>query len=285
MMNWLCETYIVDQRPSYHYRVIGNRYQPDVPIHRTRRQPGPETVNHISLVFLHAAGMFKECFEPVIELLFDEYSFNPGKALVIDEAWSIECPNHGYSSVLNRDDIRTDNRDFWPIQEYSKAAYTYLTGKPGGHDLSKRRLVLIGHSFGAVIMYVYTSSGKPTPRQIKDKFKMSRPFLTQMQPKIHFESIILGDPVISPRGREKDLVGKFFMDVSLSRKDIWENREEARKYLDGSKAFKHWPSAMKTLFVCGNGASRLTSMPWFETNKRPANPIGTYGQHNAVLRE
>ncbi|KZT41901.1 hypothetical protein SISSUDRAFT_1042122 [Sistotremastrum suecicum HHB10207 ss-3] len=114
-----------------------------------------------------------------------------------------------------------------PIQEYSKAAYTYLTGKPGGHDLSKRRLVLIGHSFGAVII----------------------PFLTQMQPKIHFDSIILGDPVISPRGREKDLVGKFFMDGSISRKDIWTNREEAREYLDGNKTFKHWPSAMKRLFV------------------------------------
>ncbi|KZT41903.1 hypothetical protein SISSUDRAFT_1030854 [Sistotremastrum suecicum HHB10207 ss-3] len=226
-MSWHCETYVVDSRPSYHYRVMGNRYTPKVPRDNSQSRVGKD--KHISLIFLHATSMFKECFEPVIDLLFTGYSSRSGKSPVIDEVWSIECPNHGYSAVLNADDIRIHNPETWQTHEYADAAYAFLRGRPGGHDLPKKNLVIIGHSMGAFMM----------------------PYLTQREPKIEFDAIILCDPIISPRCREMDIIEKVWVKSTFSHRDTWTSRVEAREYLDRYKVWKIWTSDIKDLFVGG----------------------------------
>lgn len=56
----------------------------------------------ITLILSHATGMHKECWEPILEHLFD---VNP--PLHIKEAWSIDCINHGEAAVLNEEILLT----------------------------------------------------------------------------------------------------------------------------------------------------------------------------------
>ena len=53
-----------------------------------------------TIIFLHSTSFFKEIWEPTIESLFDILHLS-NKSLIVKEAWSIECPNHGYSAELN----------------------------------------------------------------------------------------------------------------------------------------------------------------------------------------
>ncbi|KZT43145.1 hypothetical protein SISSUDRAFT_742783 [Sistotremastrum suecicum HHB10207 ss-3] len=218
-MHWLSETVIVDQRPSYRFRIVGNRYIP-------RHAPDPADLRksdcHVSLVFLHANGLFKETFEPVIDYLFKDSILlrsRSGESLVIDEAWSIECPNHGQSATLNADDIRRECGTNWPFREYSEAVHTFLRAKPGGYDISGTNFVLIGHSFGAA----------------------SIPFIAQIEPKIKIRTVILGDPIASPPSHATNEVGNLFLNLALARQDVWASRDQARKFFKSDALTKDWP--------------------------------------------
>ncbi|KZT35984.1 hypothetical protein SISSUDRAFT_104350 [Sistotremastrum suecicum HHB10207 ss-3] len=226
-MHWLSETFVVDSRPSYPFRVGGNRYTPKI---GTSASSPKRIERHVSLIFLHSIGMFKETFEPVIEVLFKAYPViqsHSGKSLIIDEVWSIECPNHGQSTVLNASEIQKQNDKDWSSMEYATAAHVYILGKPGGHDISKRRIVLIGQSNGAEII----------------------PFLTQMEPKLEFHSIILGVPVTSPACPERELVGQTFAALMLARRTVWADQEEARKYFERNPFTRTWPAEARELYV------------------------------------
>ncbi|KZS92379.1 hypothetical protein SISNIDRAFT_111616 [Sistotremastrum niveocremeum HHB9708] len=107
-MHWTRETFVVDQRPSYRFQVVGNRYTPVADTNSEYYAPE----RRLSLVFLHGTNLFKECFEPIIELLFQRYPTihsDSGENLILEEAWSIECPNHGESAILNAEDIRRES--------------------------------------------------------------------------------------------------------------------------------------------------------------------------------
>ncbi|KZT41902.1 hypothetical protein SISSUDRAFT_1059016 [Sistotremastrum suecicum HHB10207 ss-3] len=204
---------------------MGNRYTPRLSGDSVHSRMGND--NTLTLIFLHAAGMFKECFEPTIDIFFSGYSSDVRKSPSIGEIWSIECPNHGQSAVLNADDISVYSPDTWQIHEYADAVYAYLQGRPGGYDLSKRDLVLVGHSMGGFVI----------------------PFLIQMEPKLKFNTIVLADPVISPRCRMMERIKKVYIQAALSRKDNWTSCAEAREYLDINKVLKIWTSGMKDLFI------------------------------------
>lgn len=55
----------------------------------------------ITLVLLHATSLHKETWEPTLECIFDLAGKGSHAHVNIHEAWSIECPNHGQSAVLN----------------------------------------------------------------------------------------------------------------------------------------------------------------------------------------
>jgi hypothetical protein len=79
--------------------------QPDYPLYVTAKRywlpsfdEHEDDPNAITLVFLHATSFHKETWEPTIDRLFHLASTS---RLKIREAWSIECPNHGQSGILN----------------------------------------------------------------------------------------------------------------------------------------------------------------------------------------
>lgn len=80
---------MVDPRPNYRYQVEANRYTPK---NRWTAGRARRDEFHVSLVFLHSIGMFKETFEPVIDALIQDFptiQTHAGKSLIIDEAWAI----------------------------------------------------------------------------------------------------------------------------------------------------------------------------------------------------
>ena len=118
------ESFVVDPRPTYHYRISGARYT--LPQNRQKAQ---SNVPPITLLFFHATGLHKETWEPAIESLLrnsSRWTTPTGQDVYIEDAWSIgqcsnwrvlsqesdfpsmekECPNHGQSSALNAEDLR-----------------------------------------------------------------------------------------------------------------------------------------------------------------------------------
>ncbi|KZS94478.1 hypothetical protein SISNIDRAFT_453402 [Sistotremastrum niveocremeum HHB9708] len=227
-MHCQSETFVVDPRPSYRYRVMGNRYTPK--ISRTATMSGNRDC-HISLVFLHSVGMFKETFEPVIEILLKKPNLQPhsGSSTVIDEAWSIECPNHGKSALMNAKDIKRERGGPCSLSDFADAVYAFLRGSPGGHDLVARRLVIIGHSAGALLI----------------------PFLAQMEPKLTIHSVILAEPARAVGPDDHD--SRSFMGVlsakALARQDMWQNISQARKTLETFPMMQGWSIEAHELYL------------------------------------
>lgn len=69
--------HIVDRRPTDPLRVIGKRYQPTPP-----RQSG------FTVIMLHATGLHKETFEPMIESLLS-LPYSSGQNAGIREVWAV----------------------------------------------------------------------------------------------------------------------------------------------------------------------------------------------------
>lgn len=117
-------THTVDLSPGLPFCVLGNRYQTDLP-----RAEG------YTLILLHATGLHKETFEPLIHALFETSqaatnTVGPKAGASIREIWTIgrqrscrpralplhvppplDCPNHGESAVLNHDVLGRDYAD------------------------------------------------------------------------------------------------------------------------------------------------------------------------------
>ncbi|KZS90956.1 hypothetical protein SISNIDRAFT_551314 [Sistotremastrum niveocremeum HHB9708] len=231
--HWLCETFVVDRdRTGYQYSILGNRY---TPMHNHDIPPSSSTAikskaRAVSLVFLHAGGMVKESFEPVIKLLFKEHresEMRSGVRVIVKEAWSIECPNHGCSAAFNTFTMRKRPALSWSFLDYAEAAHVFLTNKPGGHDLSTRNLVLIGQSLGAHII----------------------PFIAQMSPKLSIHSIVLAEPSLSLPCHERNMAMKVFSETSLCKHNIWESRDAVRRHFETYRISKHWSRDARETFL------------------------------------
>lgn len=83
------ESFLFDPRPQYPLVLTAKRYQSDT----------SNSEDGTTLIFAHGTGFHKEHWEPTIEHLFDKERTKGG--FKIREAWSLECPNHGDSAVLN----------------------------------------------------------------------------------------------------------------------------------------------------------------------------------------
>jgi hypothetical protein len=91
------ESYLFDPRPRYPFVICVSRYS----YHSIHSNHDAE--DGATLVFTHGVGQHKEHWEPVIERIYESEQGKGGFA--IREAWSVDCPNHGDSAILNEEKL------------------------------------------------------------------------------------------------------------------------------------------------------------------------------------
>lgn len=94
------ESYCLEPDASYPFYITAKRYTP-VKLSASRNSRG----NPLTLILLHSVSFQKEIWEPALQDLFSHFS-RKGSTEEDIEAWSIECPNHGYSAILNEKVLR-----------------------------------------------------------------------------------------------------------------------------------------------------------------------------------
>src|SRR5215510_889597 len=98
MIRPLTQSYVFDPRPDYPFLITAKRYF-------TSNTPQ----DGLTLVFAHGTGFHKECWEPAMQHLYD--STQSHGSFTIRECWTIDCPNHGESAVLNEKTLHAAGYD------------------------------------------------------------------------------------------------------------------------------------------------------------------------------
>lgn len=97
----LCfESHTFDWRPDYPLIVCAKRYWDPSSQETTR--------DGVTCVLAHGTGFHGEQWEPTLRHLF---SLAKHRGLRIHEAWSVECPNHGDSAIMNESVLSTGGYD------------------------------------------------------------------------------------------------------------------------------------------------------------------------------
>ncbi|KAF8191781.1 Alpha/beta hydrolase fold-1 [Pholiota molesta] len=224
-------TYICDPRPTYKFQVTAVRYTPE--------QPAPDGV---TLIFAHGNATHKETWSTMLSFLYEQTDTGRQHPPLIKEAWSIECPNHGESAVLNEDDIAAHYpKGGWNGWEYPQAMLAFIKSRPDGIDFSERKLVGVGHSNGAGAILL----------------------LQELYPNL-FSSVILMDPAIA---KAEDASARYRMEriitqYTWSRQDTWRNRKEARKALETQEGSRYWhPKVMDAYLEKGLRLHPASKLP------------------------
>ncbi|KAF9043632.1 alpha/beta-hydrolase [Hymenopellis radicata] len=207
--------------------ILAKRYRSSVPSESLDNISGPRVI----LLFAHALGYHKEHWEPTLEALFD-INCQPSQHAVlhIQEAWCIDCQDHGKSAILNEDALLTRPRF---ISTYDYARTFDILIKSGLVDFSAQaRLILIGHSAGAASIVLAT--------------------LPVLDPRI--DKIILVEPVMITRNlMDSNPAARLLTDrmilLNQSQRDVWENREEARKWMSSRNPWRRWDPRVLDLHV------------------------------------
>ncbi|PCH37587.1 alpha/beta-hydrolase [Wolfiporia cocos MD-104 SS10] len=219
-MSLSCESYVCDARPDYPLLITAKRYW----------VPGlaSDDPSALTLILTHGTGYHKEQWEPTIEHLYEHLA---GQSPVrVRDVWSIDCPNHGEAAVLNEQTLRWGYHIFnW--EEYARAVHIFLTGQGRGIDVdfSKRNLIGIGHSMGAVALILCST----------------------FSPKPAFRSFIFAEPMCFPPEPYglPDKFTTFLTTGAEKRRDIFESREEALLWLKSRAGFKVWDERVLKAFV------------------------------------
>ncbi|TFK49390.1 alpha/beta-hydrolase [Heliocybe sulcata] len=192
------DSFTFDARPSYPLLTTAKRYR--------HASFSPDDPDAYTLVFAHATGAHKECWEPVIRYI------TQGGTGKVREVWSVDCPNHGDAAVLNEEELKVGYEPVfsWDTQ-YARVLHRFVTGLGKGipTDFATHRIIAIGHSMGAVA-WLFTRQYHPPPP---------------------FASIILIDPMILGPSFDTAPIGRFLESSTLKRRDCWASREEAFKSL------------------------------------------------------
>lgn len=181
-MTTLCsESYVFDGRPAYPLLVPAKRYW----------HPSLSHEDGLTLILAHGTGFHKEHWEPFLDDLFGLLGTAAsigGPRLRVREAWAIDAPNHGAGALLNEATLRfgyepvCESRPPLSLRpsravrgpmmcgggltarvrftvawdEYALAIHRFLAGHGSGIpvDFARRRLVAVGHSFGAIALSV-----------------------------------------------------------------------------------------------------------------------------------
>ncbi|KAG8995765.1 hypothetical protein FRB94_011655 [Tulasnella sp. JGI-2019a] len=213
-------SFVLEASPDYPYHITSKRYT----------NPNLNNVDDtaITLVLTHATGMHKECWDLVMQHLFELCS-TPGSMVKIRDAWTIDCINHGEAAVMNEDILLTHFNEQFGWDNYGRAVGRFLTaGEERGAriDFSKRNLHALGHSMGAVS-------------------------LVWLQRELSiFKSLTLIEPMISPPGFDlRGGAASSWIKASYQRRDVWPSKSAASKDLLSNKGYKSWDPAMIELFV------------------------------------
>jgi hypothetical protein len=173
MVSLLEDTIVYPPHRGYPLTVTAKRYY--VP----EFEPNKDDPNALTLICLHSTSFHKETWEPTLQRLFELVLRQGNKAVKVREAWAIEAPNHGTSTLYNKKTLHSLDfhnccaccvlhstvqkrqcRRFLCLvtcHKYAHAVQHFLSaGLTHGAriDFYKRNLVGIGHSLGGVAMSV-----------------------------------------------------------------------------------------------------------------------------------
>ncbi|TBU37880.1 hypothetical protein BD309DRAFT_1060246 [Dichomitus squalens] len=195
----------------------------------------------VTILLLHGLGC--EQWEPTIERLFELEKAGPGlrQRPTICEVWSIECPDHGQSALLNETVLRGRVE---PVMCRTYALTVLALFRSGLLAQSlKPRFVLVGQCGGAVTAVLST-------------------MMFREPSGVPFTSIILINPwfysaqlikVNADARREASQYAEYSKTIP----DIWRSREEALRYLKAEKYHRSWHPQVLEQFV----KSGVTSLP------------------------
>ncbi|KAF9037381.1 alpha/beta-hydrolase [Hymenopellis radicata] len=216
------ESYIFDPRPDFPLVSTAKRYW-------QASSPYVDDPNAVTLIFTHGTGFHKEQWEPTIDELYRRGGLN------IREVWTLDAPNHGDSALLNYDTLKWGYQHVFRWGDYGRSVHAFLTGLGTGVnvDFSKRRLVGIGHSMGAVALLLSMT----------------------FQPAIRFEKLILVE--IMTMNQVAAGTATFLADGSAKRRDIWPSKEEAYKLLKARSPWKGWDDRVLRIYI----DSGMTALP------------------------
>ncbi|KAG2007365.1 zuotin [Coprinopsis cinerea AmutBmut pab1-1] len=210
------QTYVFDPRPNYPLVVTANRYW----------DPETSAVDGVTVVFAHGTGFNKESWEPTIEDV--QKALEGNQTVRVREYWSIDAPNHGDSAALNQETLKVGYTPIFGWEEYARSIHLFLSGYGKGVDVdfSKRRLVGVGHSMGAVSLVLMTGH----------------------YPHVKFEKVILCE-VMCMNPKFVGRAGNFLTQGAEKRRDVWPSREEAYNILKDRGTWKTWDDRVLRSFV------------------------------------
>ncbi|KAF8154566.1 alpha/beta-hydrolase [Crassisporium funariophilum] len=224
-MTLLVERFTLEASPSYPLNVLATRYT-----------LGPSdsytSGDDYTLICMHAIGSHKESWEVTIRALLSMGRRARQSTYHIRDVYSIECPNHGESAVLNEDALNSLFKNRWPTREYTRAVHAFLTaGTSRGAkvDFQKHKLVAAGHCLGALSLF----------------------FMHEMRPRVRIQSIIAIEPGFSP-GLDypdyRDLFRRMQGWVWL-RRDVWADKKAAFDDLSRNPVFSGWDQSVLFLYI------------------------------------
>ncbi|KAH7930373.1 hypothetical protein BV22DRAFT_1109402 [Leucogyrophana mollusca] len=188
----------------------------------------------LTFILLHSTSFHKETWQPTVEHLFERIlaQSQPARRLKVKCAWAIECPNHGESAQLNEEALQHPPfyRNFG-CEKYAHAVHRFLMAgaeHEAGVDFRHQRLVGIGHSLGGVAMTI----------------------LQNIQPRFHFSSVILVEPMLSPQGPEAVYPLRLgLVKGAYERRDVWDTKEDAYRYLKSRRRTERWDPRVLELYI------------------------------------
>ncbi|TFK67617.1 alpha/beta-hydrolase [Pluteus cervinus] len=215
------EAFVFDPRPHYPLLITAKRYWKEDSRYL-------EDDDALTLVFAHGTGFHKEQWEPAIDDLYSLLGDSGSERVRIREVWSIDAPNHGDAAVLNEKTLLFGYEPVFGWEEYARSIHAFLAGLGIGvnTDFTKRKLVGIGHSMGAVSVLLsqnYFPLVKFTSVILCELMTMQQKYIAKPQ-------------VILVKG-------------SSNRRDIWPSTEEAYKSFKSRGAWKIWDDRVLRTFV------------------------------------
>ncbi|KAF8967921.1 Alpha/Beta hydrolase protein [Flammula alnicola] len=206
------------------FKATMNRYRPRA-IERHPRDPG------YILLLAHGTGFHKEQWEPTIEHLFEIDKENQNAAKIL-EAWAIDCQTHGEAAPLN-DKVLSIMPQVLTIHDYADAfGRLYKSGLLGELEKGVQKVVLIGHSVGAIAVIFATSIFGPPSA-------------------VPFDMVILVDPPLftPPMADQMTDMFRFVEQTTPHRRSIWESRNAAHEWLKSRIPWKFWDPRVLKLYT------------------------------------
>ncbi|KAG8933324.1 hypothetical protein FRC03_004735 [Tulasnella sp. 419] len=220
------ESHHFDPRPILPLQLAAKRY--------TGAKASTSSQDKYTLVLFHGAGFIKESWEPVLDHLFQTLATKES-SFEVEEAWAFDCQNHGEAAGLNEDALQQEPYTIsFETSDWAEGAYHMLNARLflDKENLkpveSRRKLIGLGHSIGAVTML----------------------HMAQTWPTL-FTSLILLDPILFPNSFSKawSRTVSHLVASAYQRRDVWPSQKAAIKDLSSNGAFKTWDRRQIEMFV------------------------------------